>query len=121
MELPQVLRHTGPVLTVGHAEPPVLGMEHGNGHAPRLHLLAHHQRQQALRLHRVIRQPPEEVLKIGPQRREDRGHETPEVHGDHRIRGQVRVGVQIRQVPVGIELDLQRLLNGIQLSVLDLA
>ena len=96
-------------------------MEHGNGHASRLQLLAHHQRQQALRLHRVIRQPPEEVLKIGPQRREDRGHEAPEVHGDHRIRGQVRVGVQIRQVSVGIKLDLQRLLNGVQLPVLDLA
>ena len=106
---------------IGHAEPLVFGVQDGNRHPPCFQLLAHHHRQQALRLHRAVRQAPEERLKIRSQSREDGGHKAPKIHGHHRFRIQIRICIQIRQVSVRVELDLQRLLNGIQLSVLHLA
>ena len=118
MELAELLRHDLPVLMVGHAEPLVRGVKDGHLQRALLQLIPHHHRQQALGLDIFPGLRAKEVFKVLPQGGEDAGGKPPEVHGHHRLRGQVRALRQIPQRAVGIQLDLQCLPDGAELSVL---
>ena len=67
MEPAQLAGHDLPVLVIGHAEPLVSGVEHGDLQSPRVHLLIHHHRQQALGLDIVPGLIAQEVLEIIPR------------------------------------------------------